>query len=1358
MSEHLFKTSQGHFMAIEAIDHRKEAAAEEEQYRKDWVKFTAGEAPMPHHAYEKRVAYLDPGKTMVYYTRGDYSDGRAVPSKKVTRPMRDCSPLSKTDIRNVLELPRYYVKELFDSRVLDGNEYDELYKWAVAEVIRRNKAGEKVTENSGFPLFFYGLHPLFAKFVDGKLDVMRQFYSEGRYSWQMFLDPAPHAASAADMGGRVKKKQREQFQEHIEDAGGVPPDYVKYAVAQQYGRDYETIVKDEDERLGLMANAKPADCPTIPNISSKDELYTHQALALAKLRHTNEGVIDIDVGGGKLRILTFDAILCMKEGKCKRPLLVMPQGTIEQQKKEIESFTKRKINVFVINSDSWLKDAKNWSQHTTDEEGYATFKRLINQAPPNTIIISSYSWLAAANERRDEGELLCEMEKAYQREPDGTLSLDKEGNPVEIKQRVRTQTNFPRVNWLIDECGIDYVALDESHSVKNESASAGHMAMHFGSVPIKRIATGTITPNKPTDLWRQYAFLDPGIFRTKDDFKAEYASTTDKQGGITGWKRDAISEMRHRMLRHGSVSFRKAAWRHLLPKKTERFHKVDLRPNQQAVYKALMLDLLDEVERDPKLKEQWMKFQNDPKATKDIEFREIFVKLVRLDSLLTGMGQDAGVDEVDMIDEETGEPIKTETNRKFIQTLQGEDKISPKVAKMDEIFDAHFADPRNGKIVVFVQNELSARHLHDNSAWGPSGKKKIGWYMKMPKLGGDVKQMKATLKAWLDPTNKDVLVLVAVDKSLRTGHNFQPVCNRVIHGDMLWDPGNMEQRQGRIERPRSPYAEVGVFVDWIVTNNTAEVCKLARLLTKQAINAELNAGFTTEMEWPQVTMNPQNMGAIVISEDSVPPPPYIEWDSIGVHRALPHLLAVHEEHMSQEFRATYGNDIYNRHDPVRIKGSKRIYVPQMPGERIKFAKYTLGAEIVDENDKHAKRGKKTTEEVKQEKTARQPKIKIDHKMNKKTGQPFLEINDPKSIKEMDPEHLKKLGFKFKGKTLFVSRRSHLELKRIIERLKDFGYRVDYANSKSVPHINTVKDPRAPKAEPPLRAKPVTEKPPKGDEDEDEDESEDEGDDESDDVRREQPGQARRPPKPPEPGEGEDEDEIKLDDVEEEDKEPVRLELVAINDEYFYRLKEPKGHLEEDLAALQFKLERQHWYLPLRSWQHALFMVSRIKKLGISIDDEDKVMKSIQQRAVAQQLRPKGGFSALDIDKRLPRKRLKGTVTLYYAKIDGEPFLGVTDRESQLDLGQLRGVGFRPADRQYFWRRLQSKSDMLLVLKRMKIAGLKISNWDALADVLGRLKVSVEGLEDLKYTESGRKKHAETHHHHHQPRRFQTWGF
>jgi hypothetical protein len=1347
MSEYLFKTSQGDFFAVEPVDHREEAAAAEKVYAAEWTRYLAGDIPMPHHPYERRISYLNPGREMIYYTKGDVLNGVPIPAKRVTRLLRDASPLNDRDIRDILELPRYYVEQLYDSRILTDEEYNEVYDWAYKERMRRALPG------TGFPLYFYGLHRLFKKFIDGKLDLMRQQYSDGTYSWMMFLDPVPHASAAeAAFTGKVKKKQREKFQEIIEDSSGVPQDYVRYCVAQQYGAKFAEITARIDAKVAAIANAKPEDCPLIPNTSSKEELYTHQALALAKLHpkgpdgkriDVDEAVIDIDVGGGKLRILVYDALLCIKEGRCKRPLLVMPNSTIAQQKDEIERFTGRKmkqladgvskkmvrppkVNVVVINTDTFQKYGLKYWGHGGEEAGRKRFEEIANAMPPNTIYITSYDWLRMGGEDEPEGAPIGEMVKQYQRDSDGNLEIDEQGNPKEIKAAVKVITRYPRAEWLIDALGIDYVALDESHLIKNRSSATGNVALHLGNVKIKRIATGTITPNQPEDLWRQYAFVDPGLFRKYSDFLAAYGNETDEQGKVLKWKRTALSEIRQKMIKHGAVMYRRATWKHRLPKKTETFHQVQLNDNQQAVYKAIILDLQQEIENNPTLKAEWEKFQQDPNAMRDVEAKHILVKLSRLDSFLTAMGQDTGdLDEITIVDEE-GKEQKVETNRKFVQTLQGEDKVSPKSAAIDKILDGHFANPKNGKVVVFVQNEISCQHLYDNSKY----KDKAGWFMKSPQLR-PVDEAQTNLKRWENPDDKGLLVLFAVDKSLRTGRNFQKVCNRVIHADCLWDPGNMDQRIGRIERPKSPFgegpqADPGIFVDWVVTNNTAETTKFARLLSKVAIVAQVNSGFETDTEWTPITMNPINMGMIV-NEDQTPPPPFISWDTIAAHRTLPPAIAVHEDKTGAEFRATYGTADYKRQDPELIHKSQPVHTPKLNTERVAYEKEEIGTpikvdakgEVIDAEPEQ----EPTVEDIRKKK-APGPTVRIDHKL--KGGKPILEISHPQSIKNLDPDHIKELGFKYtkiKGqKVLFVHRSSNLHLKRIIQALRDHGYRVDYQHSKAVPHVDTIKDPRAAKEEAPPKPQPERERVRKPKPEENEGGPE---------LEREEG--APRPPKR-KPQEDEDEDVITLDDVEEAAKPPVSLDAVMINDAMFYRLREPKGELESELAALGFRPERPHYYAPLRSWQQALFLISRIKKLGITIEDEADVVKAIKNRAVPL-IKPKGGFSELEIDKRLPKKRVRGTITLYFAKIDGEPNLGVTDRENTVDLSMLRALGFRPAERSYFWRRMQQKGDLLVILKRMLVAGFKIKNWEKLSTVLRSVfKVSTAGLEGLEYTE------------------------
>ena len=58
-----------------------------------------------------------------------------------------------------------------------------------------------------------------------------------------------------------------------------------------------------------------------------------------------------------------------------------------------------------------------------------------------------------------------------------------------------------------------------------------------------------------------------------------------------------------------------------------------------------------------------------------------------------------------------------------------------------------------------------------------------------------------------DPTDDPLRILVATDAA-REGLNFQAHCSDLFHFDLPWNPGRIEQRNGRIDRKLQPAAEV----------------------------------------------------------------------------------------------------------------------------------------------------------------------------------------------------------------------------------------------------------------------------------------------------------------------------------------------------------------------------------------------------------------------------------------------------------------------------------------------------------------------------------------------------------------------
>jgi hypothetical protein len=80
-------------------------------------------------------------------------------------------------------------------------------------------------------------------------------------------------------------------------------------------------------------------------------------------------------------------------------------------------------------------------------------------------------------------------------------------------------------------------------------------------------------------------------------------------------------------------------------------------------------------------------------------------------------------------------------------------------------------------------------------------------------------------------------ILIANEQGMSEGHNLQ-IASRMIRVEGPWGPGELDQSASRIFRP-DPKGALGgniyretIFLDWVLANNTLEVAKLGRLISK----------------------------------------------------------------------------------------------------------------------------------------------------------------------------------------------------------------------------------------------------------------------------------------------------------------------------------------------------------------------------------------------------------------------------------------------------------------------------------------------------------------------------------------------
>lgn len=618
-------------------------------------------------------------------------------------------------------------------------------------------------------------------------------------------------------------------------------------ITQDYAARYKSMKAAVENKRQSLENTNINECPHIPYIGNT--LFPHQALALAILNKEPRGILDVGTGGGKTIMLTADALNLMYQGKVKKPLLLMPDRTIPQQYVKIRQYTNKGINVFCIDSETWpaerakikvperlLKagDKLKISEYK-EAETRKVFEERIKAAPPNTIFLSSYSWLRMG-EKVGTGE--------FETHRDGSLKLDKKGNPVEKYEVFHT-----RAKWLKD-CGIDYVALDESHNCKNAESESGQSIKDFATLTYKRIASGTLSPNQLTDIWNQVRFLEPTLFGSFEQFCNTFGEIVEEdrsgQPKVLKWYDDAQQSMKKLMKRLGYVSARRSHWMHLLPVRQERIWPVSLSATQQEAYELIYNGIMTFIESNKAYQDLFKQMQavqggDEEDLFEQASFKNLLTKLIRLDQFLTCPEQFNGKEIV--IDQDLP-PIKF--------TLPPGEEVSPKVEMAERILVEHFMNPVNRKVIIFTQHKDSADHFMKHIDWEEVSKK-CGKKVKPIYYDGDHRK---NLDVFL--TNDSVNVICACDASIKEGLDLQ-IANRIIRADLRWSPGDMEQSYGRIFRPGAA-KNAKVYVDILITDNTAEVTKYAQLVKKYNDIAQLDSSYVSKGgNLPPVIMNPENM-------------------------------------------------------------------------------------------------------------------------------------------------------------------------------------------------------------------------------------------------------------------------------------------------------------------------------------------------------------------------------------------------------------------------------------------------------------------------------------------------------------------
>lgn len=555
-------------------------------------------------------------------------------------------------------------------------------------------------------------------------------------------------------------------------------------IFDKYAKNFDQVdVLDRNRRAKYTAPSidKSYVMPDLPYMAKQRGLMPHQFNSANMLRDSPDNVVlAVDAGGGKTSIIVTDILKEMKSG-VKGPFLVMcPSHLVPQYVIEFSYFTESRINTIPVTS---------YTMHKR-RGGLEGLRRMLEVAPINSVVIADYN-------------------------------LAKGGKTVKVGYGT-SSTQVYRVVEFLRQFRFNYVALDESHSLKNMDATQSKaVATLIADIPKKRLASGTFMANSPEDMAGQFSLMDPTVFGSTDDFAKAYSA--DGSGGkIRKMRPGADLEILNKLRSNCRyVQVKRKEWAALLPPRIESMdHFVTLSTAQRAIYDTILQQSIEQLTLaaagNAKLaamlgllnlnanEQESMLDEIDEGEDKQSEMSGGIDELLRpylarLEQFLCAPGKDL-----------------------LGASLSDEDKVSPKVAEFVKICQEHLDSETPGKILAFTNQTASAEELYNNLP--PSLQKRAILY---------TAGQKEVCGAEFEHNPQKVLML-GVGQSMETGLNLQHA-SRLIRVETVMSPGALEQGNSRIGRPNLKKTETrkATYYDWILVDHSIDVTKVAYLLTKK---------------------------------------------------------------------------------------------------------------------------------------------------------------------------------------------------------------------------------------------------------------------------------------------------------------------------------------------------------------------------------------------------------------------------------------------------------------------------------------------------------------------------------------------
>lgn len=590
----------------------------------------------------------------------------------------------------------------------------------------------------------------------------------------------------------------------------------------KYVPDHEAIYEKSDELE--KGNKKDESISVhdihVPGSKKGFQLFPHQVESQKYLRNTPRfAILDTDPGGGKTISVHTDVTCLIGAKLIKRPLIIAPNNLIKNWVEDLHKITQGRWNVIPITTATY----RTWGDERLTD--------LINNAPPNTIVAVGSS----------------------------VLRLQK--YPVVIGNHVEVVSG---VLEFIKKFGFDYIAIDESHRVKNPKSAlhkAARQLCNASCVKFVRLATGTFISNKLTDAVGQSAMFSPQIFRTPEEYEAENSEYVGDTKVLT-WKKDTPKRAREQLSKYAAViTAKRKEWAFMLPVPIETFIPVRMEKEEseggsahQLMYDAILKETLDEIKHDENIKKIMSGAGDDEdNGDNDDDEEKTEGKLAPTEDL-----DDATLAELESalepylarLEQLLTDPLGDPFGEIYFKGIKKENFVSNKVLKIIERIRMNFQEfpwKKGGKYKLkdvvdvddvryvlmpvkgskiedesYDEEYLSKIHPSKDPRWKIEPKGKVivfcrytrtvnAIFRALPpdlkkiavKFHGEVKDKYSNLEAFKSTPvhdSKGVQIFIANEQAISEGQNLQ-IANRLIRVESPWSPGELDQAACRIFRP-----------------------------------------------------------------------------------------------------------------------------------------------------------------------------------------------------------------------------------------------------------------------------------------------------------------------------------------------------------------------------------------------------------------------------------------------------------------------------------------------------------------------------------------------------------------------------